>query len=246
MTIRRPRFLESLNPSLKGLAVMLCALMLSLSYRVAANLWIFGACIGLLLFFSGCKPWRAVKLLLPVLPAAVGFLFTGLYFSREGAVSYQASLTAVPVSIGSLYNGMQLATRVFAFAGLGLLFSLTTKAQGFIYSLQRQLRLPPKFAYGILAAVHLLPNIREEYGNARLALAVRGAAAGPLSMRPVFCMFVNAVRWSEMLSIAMESRGFDGDGARTYYQVPVVRARDFLFLGGSFAAVLCAVLCAGF
>jgi len=69
-------------------------------------------------------------------------------------------------------------------------------------------RLSRKFAYGMMAAINLIPHMKSEYQNARLAFAVRGANVGPLSTKVIFAMLVNCFRWSEMLSIAMHSKGF--------------------------------------
>ena len=41
---------------------------------------------------------------------------------------------------------------------------------------------------------------------------------------------VNCLRWSESIAMAMESKGFDGDGKRTYYYVTRVHWYDGAFL----------------
>jgi energy-coupling factor transport system permease protein len=47
-------------------------------------------------------------------------------------------------------------------------------------------------------------------------------------MKPVFTMLVNAVRWSESIAMAMESKGFSGESKRSYYSVPRVCVWDIL------------------
>ena len=220
--------LENANPFCKALAVLISAVLLSFSYSVWLNLLVLFLSLGAVLLFSRASKKKIVLLFLPVLLLAVGFLVTGLFYSDPDATGYTGSIGIAAMSVGSFYNGLQLATRIFAFAGLGILFSMTTSAQEFITSLQHQAKLPPKFAYGILAAVHLLPNIQKEYRNARQALQVRGVAS-PFSLKPVFIMFVNAIRWSECLAMAMESKGFSEEGERTYYHQTVVRKRDVIF-----------------
>ena len=221
-------YLENVNPFCKALAVLISAVLLSFSYSVWLNLLVFGLSLTAVLIFSRASKNKIFLLFLPVLLMAVGFLITGLLYTGPKAAGYTGSIGIAAMSIGSLYNGLQLATRIFAFAGLGILFSLTTGAQEFIVSLQHQAKLPPKFAYGILAAVHLLPDIQKEYGNARRALQVRGIYS-PFSLKPVFIMFVNAIRWSECLAMAMESKGFSEGGERTYYHQATVDKQDVLF-----------------
>ena len=63
----------------------------------------------------------------------------------------------------NLYTALQLATRLLAYAGLGMLFALSTSGEFFIASLLHQCHLPPRFAYGILAAFHLMPGMVREF-----------------------------------------------------------------------------------
>ena len=98
--------------------------------------------------------------------------------------------------------------RFFAFAGLGLLFSLTTNPYDLVKAMQKNAKLPRKFAYGMLCAINLMPYIKSEYNNAKLAFQVRGVRVSAFSIKPVFSMLVNCFRWSEVMSIAMFSKGF--------------------------------------
>ena len=135
----------------------------------------------------------------------------------------------------------QLSSRVLAYGGLGLLFAFTTNSMDLVMSLMQQFRLPPKFAYGILAAYHFFPVVREEYRIVGAALRVRGVKAGPFSTRRLFPMLAHALERSESLAMAMESRGFESRQPRAVaFRVPL-RAVDFLFLiglNGALAAAL--------
>ena len=79
-----------------------------------------------------------------------------------------------------------------------------------------------------------MPGMVREFRQVRLAFAVRGLHVHALSLKPIFTMLVNSVRWSESVAMAMESKGFCGDAPRSYYTVPRVRAYD---LAASAAAV---------
>ena len=104
--------------------------------------------------------------------------------------------------------GLIMSTRFFAIAGFGLLFALTTNPYELIKSMQKDAKLPRKFAYGMLCAINLLPHIKNEYATAKLAFQVRGVRVSAFSIKPIFSMLVNCFRWSETLSIAMHSKGF--------------------------------------
>lgn len=218
-------YLESLNPFYKGITTMICALLLSINQSISLNVVVFSVCLLSLFLFSKASNLKILKFMFPIIFTAIGLFLTGYFFSNSAT-----SGTINIAVIHSTHYGLQLASRVLAFAGLGLIFSLTTEATDLVASLHHQGKLPPKFAYGILAAFHLLPNINQAYQNSKLALEVRGITTHPLSFQPIFNMFVNVIQWSERLAMAMESKGFDEDATRSYYQETTVNARDYFFL----------------
>ena len=234
-------FLEKWNPAVKAATVLVCVILLSVQYLVSLNLAVFAVCLVLLPAGSRCRLRRMAALLLPACVAALGLFFMGLYYARGGSVTQAAldSVSAVPYAVRAamsknLYTALQLATRLLAYAGLGILFALSTDAEFFVASLLHQCRLSPKFAYGILAAFHLMPGMVREFSQVRLAFAVRGLRVHSVSLKPIFTMLVNSVRWSECVAMAMESKGFCGDAPRSYYFVPRVHWYD---LAGAAAAV---------
>ncbi|TVP89753.1 MAG: energy-coupling factor transporter transmembrane protein EcfT, partial [Alkalibacterium sp.] len=52
----------------------------------------------------------------------------------------------------------------------------------------------------------------------------------PLDSKPLFTMMVRMVRWSERLSLAMESKGFSEN--RVMQMQMTLKKRDMLFAGG--------------
>ena len=246
--------LERLNPSVKAATVLTCVVLLSFQYLITLNLAVFIAALLLLMFFSEARWGRLAALLVPALIGAFGLFLMGLYYARapgdlpagnDAVLPGLAHVTLMPYAVRAalsrnLTAALQLATRLLAYAGLGLLFSLSTRGEDFVLSLMHQCRLPPKFAYGILAAFNLMPNMARELRNVRTAFAVRNIHAGIFSLKPAFTMLVNSVRWSEAITMAMESRGFDGSGAgRTYYTVPSVRWYDVAFALACAGLILC-------
>ena len=225
--------LERWNPSIKVLTILVCVILLSFQYLVALNLAVFGLCVLLLTFFSDAKFKAFIRILIPALVVAAGLFIMGLYYAKGNSVdiTQMENIQAVPYAVRAamstnFYSALQLSTRLLAYAGLGILFSLTTDGELFIQSLMHQCRLSPKFAYGILAAIHLLPNMVREYNAVKLAFASRGKKVHFWNLQPTFVMMVNSIRWSEAIAMAMESKGFDGEGDRTYYHIPKVRLSD--------------------
>lgn len=241
--------LEKWNPCIKAVTILVSVIMLSFAYVIPLNLLVFGISLVLLIFFSDAKIKNILAILAPAMIAAFGLFMMGLYYARGNSITSveMESLSAVPYAVRAamsqnLETALQLSTRLLAYAGMGIFFALSTDGELFIYSLMHQCRLSPKFAYGILAAFHLMPNMVREYKNVRIAFRVRGVHAGILSLKPMFTMLVNSVRWSESVSMAMESKGFCPDAPRTCYCVPKVHWYDWmggiLVVGGIAAGMI--------
>ncbi|MCD7841352.1 MAG: energy-coupling factor transporter transmembrane protein EcfT [Lachnospiraceae bacterium] len=237
--------LEKLNPSVKMFTVLICVILLSVQYLVSLNTAVFLISLFLLIFFSDARPKQVLTILIPAFIAACGLFVTGLYYASGSSIDVTEleSLSAVPYAVRAamstnLYTAMQLSTRLLAYAGLGILFALSTDGEFFISSLMHQCHLPPRFAYGILAAIHLMPTMTREFSNVKLAFRTRGMKVHWYSLKPIFTMLVNSIRWSESVAMAMESKGFCGDAKRTYYFIPKVHWYDLVCSLGSIGAIL--------
>lgn len=218
--------MNALNPVFKLLGILIPTLLLAFFHNPILNIIVFVLCIILILLSKG-SPKRLFLLMLPILLVAVGMFFTGYHFQiREGA---PVNADSLKLTSNAIWNGMTLSSRVLAYAGLGLLFVLTTNKIELIRSFQQQLHLPPIFAYGLLAAWNIFPNIMEEYKKTRAAFRSRGVntfAISPALLKP---MLVKAVLWSEALAVAMESKGFNSSAKRTEYYVMKITFKDLTF-----------------
>lgn len=223
--------MKSLNPGFKFLALLMASLLLSLTYNTRLNLLVFAVAFGATLLTPGINRKGLALALLPFALTAAGMFMTGFFFSAPGQEAVAATAFGQrTIYVTSWTSALQLSSRVLAFGGVGMAFAFTTSSMDFIMSLMQQFRLPPKFAYGILAAYHFFPVVRSEYHIVATALQVRGIKAGPLSSKRMFPMLVHALERSESLAMAMESRGFDNSQPRGIaFRVPV-RWQDWVFL----------------
>ena len=178
--------LERWNPTVKAFTVLICVILLSFEYLVSLNLLVLAVCLLLLMFCSRVSLKKIGVILLPACIAAFGLFVMGLYYARGGSTQTMdlSSLSAMPYSVRAamsqnLYTALQLATRLLAYAGLGILFALSTEGDFFIASLLHQCHLPPKFAYGILAAFHLMPGMAREYAPGAHGLCGARSEGGP-------------------------------------------------------------------
>ena len=219
--------MKSLNPACKLIGLVVPTLLLAGLHHPAVNLAVFAVCLAALLL-SRANVKVLAGALLPVLLVAVGMFSTGYHFHAGAGMPINAAAQALTGA--AVWNGLVLGSRVLAFAGLGLLFVLTTDRILLVRSLQQQLRLPPVFAYGLLAALgHPAQYDGGVQAHPRRLCRPRIHRVFPVSPALLKPLLVKSVRWSEELSIAMESRGFDGRVPRTCSQPLRLRRVDVLF-----------------
>lgn len=223
----RPTVLEKINPFIKVVTILVCGILMALTSSWKLNLAVLIAALLALLLLSNCKLSSLVRTFVPVILLAGAVFVSGMSYGKSAAQS--ASI----YDVASMDSALLLSTRILAYVGMGMLFALSTDQKEFIMSLMHQAHVKPKFAYGVLAAVNLIPTLRREWDEVNLAYRARKKRTGLLPIGPLFNTLVNGIRWSENVAMAMESKGFDGDGSRTFAITTRVRAGDICF------AVLC-------
>ena len=221
--------MKCIDPAMKFIALLLVTLFLAWKYCLILIAAVFLACV-IEILSCGVSAKRLLVMLLPILLAALGMFFTGYKFSAAEGLPVNTEIFHLGSS--ALVNGLTQASRVLAYAGVGYLFALTTERVMMVKSFQKRFRLPQIFAYGLLAAWGIFPQMMREYKRTRAAFRARGLSAFPLSPAVLKPLLVKAVRWSEALSVAMESKGFSGSAQRTEYQSVPVKAADWRFLLG--------------
>lgn len=223
----RPTVLEKINPFIKVVTILVCGILMALTSSWKLNLAVLIAALLALLLLSNCKLSSLVKTFVPVILLAGAVFVSGMSYGKSAAQS--ASI----YDVASWTLRCCSARCILAYVGMGMVFALSTDQKEFIMSLMHQAHIKPKFAYGVLAAVNLIPTLRREWDEVNLAYRARKKRTGLLPIGPLFNTLVNGIRWSENVAMAMESKGFDGDGSRTFAITTRVRAGDICF------AVLC-------
>ena len=218
--------MRSLNPACKFIALLVPTFFLAARPHPAINLAVFALCL-LGLFLARVKWTLLAGLFAPILLAAAGMFVTGWRFSADSGLPVNAA--TLHVGSSALWNALLLSSRVLAYAGLGLLFALTTDRIRLVASFRRQFHLPQSFAYGLLAAWGIFPQMMLEYRRARCAFRARGQRVAPFSPALLRPLLVKSVRWSDALALAMESKGFSGTAKRTEAAPELVHPRDIAF-----------------
>lgn len=219
--------MRHLNPSFKLISLIVVTIVLAGRQNPVWNAAAFFLSM-ILILSSGTRIRTLLLLLVPVALAAAGMFFTGYRFTADAALPVRSE--AFISADSHVLNGITQASRVFAYAGIGYLFALTTDKIHMIRSFQRQLHLPQVFAYGLLAAWGAFPHMAMEYRKTRAAFRARGIRVFPASPALLAPLLVKSVRWSNELSSAMESKGFSPDAKRSEYSPVKVHLYDWIFL----------------
>ena len=77
----------------------------------------------------------------------------------------------------------------------------------------------------------VLTMIVREYRQIRLAYEVRGLRLYPWSLSPLFPALINGLHWAENTAMAMQSKGVDENGERTWYMNISVKYYDYIWAG---------------
>ena len=170
----RPTVLEKINPFIKVVTILVCGILMALTSSWKLNLAVLIAALLALLLLSNCKLSSLVKTFVPVILLAGAVFVSGMSYGKSAAQS--ASI----YDVASMDSALLLSTRILAYVGMGMVFALSTDQKEFIMSLMHQAHVKPKFAYGVLAAVNLIPTLRREWDEVNLAYRARKKRTGLL------------------------------------------------------------------
>lgn len=172
---------------------------------------------------------------------ALGLVVSGLDLRVVARRAWPIPLAALGVAVANRFaagvgpvTSTAVSLRLIAIALPGVLVFAATDAVDLADSLVQQLKVPPRFAYGSLAALRLLPLLVSEWDMIHRARRARGIDAGwsplkklSLFASAVFALLVAAVRRAARLAMAMDSRGFASGRPRTMARRQLVHARDW-------------------
>ncbi len=240
------RLVDYLNPTLLVLTMVVAGLIGTYvqSLRVATGL--LALSIIWLMVFTKMNPWRILKWFSPFALIYLFYVWTFAAFTAvpRGAPSYH--LLWANLSWYGLRMGLVVAVRMLSSVGYLILLLVGLNATDLIVSLCQNVRIPPKFAYGILAGMRLAPSFQTEWHQLTLARALRGRAPKFAFLKPIqysLPLLSLAVRQSERVAVAMEARGLVGAAAnqakaRTYLRMVPIKWWDWCILAGVIGIVI--------
>lgn len=202
-----------MNPSFKLILALIISLEITFTDHLLGNLVIIAA--ALVYLITQAVPWGKLGqlLLITMIPAAALFMTIGFFSPTR-----------------NLFFAWVLVSRLYCYVSVGAAVTLTTSKLTLIRSLEQNCRLPSKFAYGFLAALNLLPRIKQNVVTIRVAGQMRGVILHWWSPTLYFKAILSAIAWSDQLAQAMETHGFKEGSPRSAAQVIKITKRDWLTL----------------
>ena len=199
---------------------------------------------GLLLTLDPVTPAVLLAIELVAVPA------TGVRWSALARRTWPLLLGIAGVTVanllvvGSVESAAAVSLRLLGIALPGILVLASTDPMDLADALVQRLHVSPRFAYGALAALRLLPLLAADRQQIARARRARGLEAGwsPVARirhgsSQLFAVLVAAIRRGVRLATAMEARGFDAGVRRTVARPQPMRSADWGLVLASLAAV---------
>jgi energy-coupling factor transport system permease protein len=141
------------------------------------------------------------------------------------------------VSQESLLYGIAMGLRLATFVGTGLIFLSTTRNEELTNGLIR-MGVPYPIAFALSTALRLVPTFAGAGATIIQAQVSRGLdlESGSLFSRigkfipQAVPLFVYAIRHTNLLAMALESKGFSPESKRTLYYEPQMHKIDYVVL----------------
>jgi energy-coupling factor transport system permease protein len=231
--LEKDTLIHRLDPRTKivsSLLLILCALIFNHPLYLAA---IFFLILLISLVSSSIKQLLKLKYLLFLLTFFSLILWP--FFVKGKSVLFY--LLSYPVYKESFYYGLAMGIRLICFVIVGLIYVSTTKNEETTYGLIA-FGLPYAFSFAISVALRLVPTFVDTALTIVEAQISRGLdleSKNPLKRIKVLLplavpMFVTAIRKTNMLGVALESRGFNPSSKRTFYLQLKMERKDLIAL----------------
>lgn len=187
-----------MNPSFKFLLALIISLEISFESCLATNFLIISISIIYLLIKHVKLKNLLITLFAPLLAAVT--IFATLYWFAP-----QPNLT----------NALSLSSRIYVYTLTIYCVAVDTSAEQMARSFEQNFHLPSKFAYGVLAALNIVPQIKQAIRQIRTAAMMRGIYLGFWSPTLYFKAILVALNSAENLAQGMESHGYHENATRS-------------------------------
>lgn len=137
-------------------------------------------------------------------------------------------------------SGPVLVFRVLACGMISAVFALTTDPGQFVRALLQHLRLPAPMGFALMQAMHVVPDLRAEMLQLRMARAIWQGR--PLRRFPgpaeAITLLAYAIRRATRAALSFEARGLQPGRARTHLPQPGILRMDWTLVAAGDGALL--------
>lgn len=201
-----------MNPSLKLLLVLIISLEISIKASLTTSVIIIVCSIIYLLVHKIKLKNLLLLILLPLIAAFT--VFATLYWFNDHPDHYYAWV---------------LSSRIYVYILTIACISRTTTPTELTRSLEQNLHLPSKFAYGVLAALNIIPRMKMAVKQIRTAGMMRGVYLSFWSPMLYFKAILVAISSADNLAQGMESHGYvEGKKRSTLVKIPIL-IKDWIY-----------------
>lgn len=200
-----------MNPSLEFILAFIISLEISIKSSFTANIIVIIAALIYLLIRKIKFKYLLSVLIAPFIAAFT--VFATLYWFSPTRDSYYAWI---------------LSSRVYVYVLTISCVTIDTNATEFARSLEQNLHLPSKFAYGVLAALNIVPQMQASVKQIRTAAMMRGIYLSFWSPQLYFKAILVALNSAENLAQGMQSHGYqEGQPRSAITKIPLTK-KDWL------------------
>ncbi len=232
--INRYSFLQDVNPVTKIISAIIIFFVLLFIHNFDMMVYLTLLMFVYLIIFSGIKlkPLFIVLTIVTVL-SMTSSLFMLFYGDGERTLF---KFYFIHITWESLTRSSHLFMRSFVVTLYGMAIAFTTRIVMIFYSLMINLKLKPKYAYGFMAAIRMVPIFIDEAIRLRKALKMRYQVIDKKFYNGLnrvnhylIPLLSQSIRKAHRLAVAMETKGFT-NGKRTYYYHPKFSKFDVLYI----------------
>ena len=198
--------------------------------------------------FKNIRPLTVFVIVFSIVNSAVLIVITPDYGSElSGQTTILVEILSRKITWETIFYALTLSLKYISILPITLLFVFTTHPSRFASSLNR-IGVSYKVAYAINIAFRYIPDVREELVYIMHAQEARGVAfkKGDASLGKrlknfvtiLIPLLISSLNRIEVVSNAMQLRGFGYDKKRTWYNSRKITIYDLVFILLSIALVL--------
>ena len=251
--VDRDNFIYNLSGVTKLIAFICMTFSVMFSYDIRYILFV--AVVSVAFFLMSGLKFRQIKqmLIYVVIFLVINFVLTYVFSPQYGCEIYGTKHVLFEITGRYIVTEEQLLyqfTKLFKYCSvvpLGMVFLLTTNPSEFAASLNR-IGLPYKGTYALSLTLRYFPDVIRDYKDIAIAQQSRGldmSKKEKLTVRVKNIMNIcvplifSTLDRIELISNAMDLRGFGKHKKRTWYAAKPVKRNDFV------AVALCALILGG-